>query len=167
MSAQDVQELTSDITKAKKVLGAAVASVAGVEATEVTVTKIWVNGVGEARRLEGDDSATTYSIDAEFQIVSAKSPATSLKASELAAAIEREAKAEGIEVKVESVESSIEIASSPPAAPPKDDDSSWVVIFLIVIAVCLVSIGMIGGFIYWYYRYSASKQAGTDESNIV
>lgn len=174
MSAEDVDELTSDIAKTKKVLGAAIASAAGLEASEVTVTKVWVNGERKFRRLEGEDVAGSSSIDVEFQIVSAKPPATTLEASELGAAIESEAKAEGIEVKVKSVESSIAIVSSPPAppAPAKPDEgSNFAAIFLTVLAVCVVTLGMIGGFVYWYYKYSASmkaaQDAGAGESHMV
>jgi hypothetical protein len=61
------------------------------------------------------------------------------------------------------------------AVPAKaDEDSSFVAVFLTVLAVCLVSFGMIGGFIYWYYRYSTSMaaasnrdDAGADKSHMV
>jgi len=159
MSPQDVEELTRDITKARKVLGAAIASTVGVEASEVTVTTVHVNGERKFRRLE---DVTLSSMDVEFRIVSAKPPATTLKASELKAAIESQAQAEGIELTVESVESSIVIVSSPSVPAEPEEDSSSVAIVLTVLSACLVSFGLIGGLIYWYYRYSASRKAGLD-----
>lgn len=120
MSRQDVEELTRDTSKARRVLGSAIASAAGVESSEVTVTKVYVNGQGKVRRLQ---SATSTSVDVEFQIMSSKPPATDLKASELGAAIESEAKAEGITVIVQSIVSSVEIVSST-SGRAKIDDSS-------------------------------------------
>lgn len=157
MSSEDVEELASDIAKARKVIGAAIASIVGLDASEVTVTKVYVDGERKFRRLQ---DATGSSIDVEFQIVSAKPPATNLQAPELKAAIESQAQAEGIEVTVQSVESSVVIVSSPSVPAEPEEDSSSVAIVLTVLSVCLVSFGLIGGLIYWYYRYSASMKAG-------
>jgi len=158
MSPQDVEELTIDIAKARKVIGAAIASTVGLDASEVTVTKVYVDGVRKFRRLQ---DATGSSIDVEFQIVSAKPPATNLQVPELKAAIESQAQAEGIEVTVESVESSVVIVSSPSSVPAEpEEDSSSLAIVLTVLSVCLVSFGLIGGLIYWYYRHSVSMKAG-------
>lgn len=50
-----------------------------------------------------------------------------------------------------------------PAKP--DEGSSFVAVFLTVLAVCLVSFGMIGAFTCWYYRYSASSAAASNRDD--
>jgi len=158
MSVEDVTELTNDLEKAKKVLGKAIASAAGVEASAVTVTEVYVNGERQERRLSTGAEVIESSIDVEFLIVSATPPPASLKDSELRAAIESEAQAEGITVNVRDVKSSIVNVSSPPAPakPDEDSDSSFVTIFLGIL-FGVTGVGMIGGFVYWYLTYSQQK----------
>merc|ERR1719327_1410873 len=167
MSAEDVNKLTNSITTAKNIFEAAIASETGLKASEVTVTKIYVDGDRKLRRLAG---ATDSVIDVEFTTESDKQPVTNFQASDLEAAIEKEAKAEGIDgIDVTVTKSSLVLVSSPPApASPPEDDSSSVAIVVTVLVVCLVIFGMIGGLIYWYreeiktwyYRRSASMKAG-------
>jgi len=166
MSAEDVDKLTKDITTAKNIFEAAIASETGLKASEVTVTKIYVDGDRKLRRLAG---ATDSVIDVEFLIESEKAPVTTFRPSDLEAAIEKEAKAEGIEgIDVTVAKSTLVLVSSPPAPARGDEDSSSLAIVLTVLSVCLVIFGMIGGLIYWYrgelktwyYRRSASMKAG-------
>jgi len=74
--------------------------------------------------------------------------------------VAEKAGAEDIELKVTEVRT----PTTPVPAKP-DEDSSFVAVFLTVLAVCLVSFGMIGGFIYWYYRYSASMAAASNQDD--
>jgi len=174
MSAEDAQKLTDDITKAKTVFEAAIASVTGLKADQVNVTKIIYgdDGEGKLRRLAG---ATESVVNVEFLIESDKPPATDFKASDLKEAIEKEAKAEGIDgIEVTVTKSTIAQVSSPPAPAGDDEDSSSVAIVLTVLSVCLVIFGMIGGFIYWYraelktwYSMKAGQASESAKGNIV
>jgi len=168
MSAEDGEKLTADITKAKKVFEAATASVTGLNTSEVTMTKIYYgDGDSQFRRLadhyydqgppdgprrsRGAHDATGSVIGVEFLISSGKPAATNFKASDLEAAIEKAAKAEGIEgIDVTVTKSTITLVSSPPAPARADEDSSSVAIVLTVLLICLAILGMIGGFFYWY-----------------
>jgi len=172
MSAEDFEKLTDDITQAKKVFEAAIASVTGLKADQVKVTAIFVDGERKLRRLAG---ATESVVDVEFLIESDKPPATGFKASDLKEAIEKEAKAEGIDgIEVTVTKSTIAQVSSPPAPAGDDEDSSSVAIVLTVLSVCLVIFGMIGGLIYWYraelktwYSMKARQASESTEGHIV
>jgi len=74
--------------------------------------------------------------------------------------VAKKAGAEDIELNVTDVRT----PTTPVPAKP-DEDSSFVAVFLTVLAVCLVILGMIGGFIYWYYRYSASMAAASNRDD--
>jgi len=99
-------------------------------------------------------------VKVETEIVSVSETPVVLPTGDDLLEVAEKAGAEEIEFK-----NTVERTPETPVPAKPDEDSSFVAIFLTVLAVCLVSFGMIGGFIYWYYRYSASMAAASNRDD--